>query len=79
MSLNPRLKGAEKLLLEDKVEIILKRDNEIEAKVEGSGVQHYVIIKGDTQKCTCTWFSKNQGERGACKHILAVKKKAKDN
>lgn len=79
MSLNPRLKGAEKLLLEGKVEIILKKDNEIEAKVEGSGVQHYVIIKGDTQKCTCTWFSKNQGERGACKHILAVKKKAKDN
>ncbi|WP_405575492.1 SWIM zinc finger family protein [Winogradskyella sp. Asnod2-B02-A] len=79
MSLNPRLKGAEKLLLEGKVEIILKKDNEIEAKVEGSGVQHYVIIKGDTQKCTCTWFSKNQGERGACKHILAVKKKAKNN
>ncbi|WP_179333543.1 SWIM zinc finger family protein [Winogradskyella costae] len=79
MSLNPRLKGAEKLLLEGKVEIILKKDNEIEARVEGSGVQHYVIIKGDTQKCTCTWFSKNQGERGACKHILAVKKKAKDN
>ena len=79
MSLNPRLKGAEKLLLEGKVEITLKKDNAIEAKVEGSGVQHYVIIKGDTQKCTCTWFSKNQGERGACKHILAVKKKAKDN
>lgn len=79
MSLNPRLKGAEKLLLEGKVEIILKKDNEIEAKVEGSGVQHYVIIKGDTQKCTCTWFSKNQGERGACKHILAVKKTAKNN
>lgn len=77
MSLNPRLKGAEKLLEDDKVNIILKNDNEIEAKVEGSGVQHYVVIKGDIQKCTCTWFSKNQGERGACKHILAVKKKAK--
>tara|TARA_R110002111_G_scaffold27081_4_gene58309 strand:- start:25102 stop:26448 length:1347 start_codon:yes stop_codon:yes gene_type:complete len=79
MALNPRLKGAEKLLLENKVVITLKNDTDIEAKVEGSGVQHYVIIKGDTQKCTCTWFSKNQGERGDCKHILAVKKKAKDN
>ena len=79
LSLNPRLKGAEKLLEENKVEITLKRDNEIEAKVEGSGVQHYVIIKDELQKCTCTWFSKNQGERGACKHILAVIKKAKAN
>lgn len=77
LSLNPRLKGAEKLLEENKVEITQKTDNEIEAKVEGSGVHHYVAIKGDSQKCTCTWFSRNQGERGACKHILAVKKKAK--
>ncbi|MEL7118365.1 MAG: SWIM zinc finger family protein [Bacteroidota bacterium] len=77
LSLNPRLKGAEKLLEENKVHIISKKDDEIEAKVEGSGVQHYVVIKGDFQKCTCTWFSKHQGERGACKHILAVKKKAK--
>ena len=69
----------QKLLSENKVEITLKKDCEIEAKVEGSGVQHYVIIKGDTQKCTCTWFSKNQGERGDCKHILAVKKKANNN
>lgn len=75
LALNPRLKDAEKLLVEDKVTITLKNDDNIEAMVEGSGVQHYVIVKGDIQKCTCTWFSKNQGERGACKHILAVKKK----
>lgn len=77
LSLNPRLKGAEKLLVENKVHITLKKDNEVEASVEGSGVKHYVILKGDTQKCTCAWFSKNQGERGVCKHILAVKKKVK--
>lgn len=79
LSLNPRLKGAEKLLLENKVEITLKKDDEIEAKVAGSGVMHYVIIKRDKQKCTCTWYSKNQGERGVCKHILAVKKKVKND
>lgn len=79
LSLNPRLKGAEKLLEEDKVNILLKKDNEVEAKVEGSGVQHYVILKGENEKCTCTWFSKNQGERGSCKHILAVKKKIKNS
>ena len=45
-------------------------------EVEGSGVLHYVVL-GKNEKCTCTWFSRNQGERGACKQILAVKKKIK--
>jgi hypothetical protein len=74
MSLNPRLKDAEKLLLEGKVKIISNQDNKVEAQVEGSGVKHVVILNGDKEQCTCTWFSKNQGERGICKHILAVKK-----
>jgi len=75
ISLNPRLKDAEKLLSENKVEIILQTDNRVEGKVQGSGVNHFVVLEGDAEKCTCTWFSKHQGERGACKHILAVKKK----
>ena len=74
MSLNPRLKDAEKLLLEGKVKIISRQDDKIEAQVEGSGVKHIVMLNGDKEQCTCTWFSKNQGERGICKHILAVKK-----
>lgn len=77
LSLNPRLKGVEKLLADNKVHITLKTDTTIEAQVEGSGVMHYVVLKGDVQRCTCTWFSQNQGERGPCKHILAVIKKAK--
>jgi hypothetical protein len=75
LSLNPRLKDAEKLLIENKVEIILQTDNRIEAKVQGSGVNHFIVIAGESERCTCTWFSKHQGERGLCKHILAVKKK----
>jgi hypothetical protein len=75
MSLNPRLKDAEKLLQEGKVQIITNQDGKVEARVEGSGVNHMVILNGDAAQCTCTWFSKNQGERGICKHILAVKKK----
>jgi hypothetical protein len=75
LSLNPRLKDAEKLLEENKVEITLKTDTRVEGKVQGTGVHHFVVIEGDNEKCTCTWFSKNQGERGLCKHILAVKKK----
>ena len=77
LSLNPRLKGAEKLLEENKVHILIHEGDRIEAKVEGTAVQHYVLVDKDIQKCTCTWYSRHQGERGMCKHILAVKKKAK--
>jgi uncharacterized Zn finger protein len=75
LSLSPRLKEAEKLVTERKVEILVQDDDRVEARVEGSGVHHTVILDGDKQRCTCTWFSKHQGERGLCKHVLAVKKK----
>jgi hypothetical protein len=75
LSLNPRLKDAEKLLAEDKVEIVSQNGERIEARVSGSGVNHTVILEGEKQRCTCTWFSRHQGERGICKHVLAVKKK----
>lgn len=78
ISLNPRLKDAEKLLAENKVTIVSQTDNRIEARVIGSGVNHTVILEGEKERCTCTWFSRNQGERGLCKHLLAVKKKIND-
>jgi len=75
LSLNPRLKDAEKLVEEGKVSILIQKSDRIEARVQGSGVYHTVIIDGLQQRCTCTWFARHQGERGVCKHILAVKKK----
>jgi hypothetical protein len=75
MSLNPRMKEADKLLDENKVEIISSNGNRVEARVAGSGVHHTVILDGEKERCTCTWFSRHQGERGLCKHVLAVKKK----
>lgn len=75
LSLNPRMKDAEKLLTENKVEIISQQSDRVEARVAGSGVSHTVILEGEKEKCTCTWFSRHQGERGLCKHVLAVKKK----
>jgi hypothetical protein len=76
LSLNPRLKDAEKLVAEGKVEILLQQNGRVEARVQGSGVHHTVIIDGEQQRCTCTWFARHQGERGVCKHVLAVKKKS---
>lgn len=75
MSLNPRLKNAEKLLEDGKVEIISRTSDRVEARVEGSGVHHTVVLESERIRCTCTWFARHQGERGMCKHVLAVKKK----
>jgi hypothetical protein len=74
LSLNPRMKDAEKLLAEDKVQIVSRSANRVEAKVLGSGVHHSVLLDGEKERCTCTWFSRHQGDRGVCKHVLAVKK-----
>ncbi len=75
LSLNPRMKNAEKIVEEGKLEIISHSPKRIEARVAGTGVNHTVIIEDGSSRCTCTWFSRHQGERGMCKHILAVKKK----
>lgn len=75
LNLNARLKNADKLIEDGKVEILKKEKDKVEARVEGSGVMHTVIIDQDRERCTCTWYSKYQGERGLCKHILAVKRK----
>ncbi|RFM37017.1 SWIM zinc finger family protein [Chitinophaga silvisoli] len=73
LQLNPRMKDAEKLLEEDKVVILENTGSRVNARVEGSGMQHTVVIDQDKARCTCTWFAKHQGDRGPCKHILAVK------
>lgn len=74
LGLNPRMKNAEKLIEDGKVEILNNTKERTEARVEGTGVHHTVILEEDKQRCTCEWFSKYQGERGPCKHVLAVKK-----
>lgn len=74
IGLNPRIKNAEKLIEDGKVEILNNNKERTEARVKGTGVHHIVIIQEEKERCTCEWFSKYQGERGPCKHVLAVKK-----
>lgn len=74
LSLNPRLKEAEALLAAGKLRVISQTNERIEAAVAGTEVEHTVVIANGQARCTCTWFGKHQGERGVCKHILAVKK-----
>jgi hypothetical protein len=73
LTLNPRLKGAKKLIEKGEINIIFNERGKIEAKVAGSGVEHLVIIENDIARCTCQWYSKYQGTRGECKHVLAVR------
>ena len=75
LSLNPRLKGADNLIKDNKVTIKLHEGDRVEASVKGTkGFDHFVLLKKGSEKCTCFWYTRNQGERGSCKHILAVKK-----
>ena len=71
--LNPRLRGARKLIEEGKVE--WAEPGKI-AKVQGTGVVHRVDISGESPRCTCRWFTKYLGKRGVCKHILAARQLA---
>ncbi len=72
--LQPRLKGANKLLESGNVEILKSMEkNEFDLGVGGTDVTHYVRLRADQDKCTCPWFSKYQGQRGPCKHILAAR------
>jgi hypothetical protein len=79
LSLHPRVKDAEKLLAENKVTVISNDGNRVDARVEGSGVTHTVLLDETGERCTCTWYSRHQGERGPCKHVLAVKKMISGN
>jgi hypothetical protein len=72
--LQPRLKDARGLV--EQVEIVSQQGSDVDAKVPGSEFTHYVRLRAAGNKCTCRWHSRYQGQRGPCKHILAVRMKA---
>lgn len=49
-----------------------RRGVERVVRVPGSGATHRVVIGPDGERCSCTWFSRTQGARGPCKHVLAA-------
>ncbi|MBX9950299.1 MAG: hypothetical protein K2Y39_14110 [Candidatus Obscuribacterales bacterium] len=70
--LQPRLINARKLIEEKKVRITKQTQENVEAYVKGTDVEHRVVITPQKAQCTCDWKSKHADERGECKHILAV-------
>jgi len=76
-ALQPRLVAARKLLAENKARVIERTGSNdtlaAEVMVQGTDVEHRVMLLPDKDKCTCPWYSKHQNERGPCKHILAAR------
>lgn len=71
-ALQPRLRDARRLVAEGGVRIEAAGQGRTEAWVRGSGVEHRVRLTGEGARCSCPWYSKHAGERGPCKHVLAV-------
>ena len=72
----PRLRGARKLLEDKKLKVLspsAASQGAVDVEVAGTDVMHLVRMRVDGDRCTCPWFSKNQGQRGPCKHILAAR------
>jgi hypothetical protein len=72
-TLQPRLKEARKLLENKSVKVIADLGGgAFDVGVVGTEVTHHVRLRPEGDRCTCPWFSKHQGERGPCKHVLAA-------
>jgi SWIM zinc finger len=69
---HPRLRDARRLVSEGDVRVERSADDELVAWVAGSGVDHRVRVTPSGSTCTCPWFGRHRGERGPCKHVLAV-------
>ena len=67
--MQPRLKAARKLVEAEAVRFA----SDTEAWVTSGGIEHRVRLDGDDARCTCPWYAKHRGERGPCKHVLAVR------
>jgi hypothetical protein len=70
--LQPRLRDARRLAAEEGVRLEPASEDRVEAWVRGTGVEHHVRLTPEGARCTCPWFARHPGDRGPCKHILAV-------
>ncbi|HMW81855.1 MAG TPA: SWIM zinc finger domain-containing protein [Accumulibacter sp.] len=72
-AMQPRLLDARQLLADNRVRRLPGSGDGEDFAVDGSDVVHHVRLRADSDRCSCPWFSKQQGERGPCKHILAAR------
>jgi len=76
-SLQPRLKDARTLVAAGGLRILEQQGHDetmrVVVMVPGTDVEHRVCLSPEGDKCTCPWYSRNQGQRGSCKHVLAAR------
>lgn len=65
--MHPRLVDARSLLTAGAVDI--EGDH---ATVTSDDARYTVVRSPEGEICNCAWFAKHRGERGPCKHVLAV-------
>ena len=68
--LHPRLADARELLRQGAVQVL--KTEPVEGRVDSGGSTHSLREVEGQLHCTCPWFGKYQGERGPCKHLLAM-------
>jgi hypothetical protein len=66
--MHPRLANAGALVEAGAVTV-----TETGALVRTGDAEHRVRFGPDTDRCTCPWWGKHQGNRGPCKHVLAAR------
>lgn len=71
--LHPRLKDARAIVVAGALRWRSRVAEGGECMVGGTEVEHLVRLGDHGDRCTCRWFSRYQGERGPCKHILAAR------
>lgn len=71
--LQPRLRDARRLVERDAVRIDTADPAWPAGWVAGvGGVEYRVRSSAEGWSCTCPWYGRHRGDRGPCKHVLAV-------
>jgi len=78
--LQPRLRAAQRLVEKATVRVETADGPGLAAWVAGAGgVEYRVRANADGWSCTCPWYGRHRGDRGPCKHVLAVQLVAADD
>jgi len=78
--LQPRLRDARRLVGAGAVRIETPDASAIAGWVRApGGVEYHVRSTDDGWHCTCPWYGRHRGDRGPCKHVLAVQLVAADD
>ncbi|ANE05011.1 SWIM zinc finger family protein [Corynebacterium crudilactis] len=68
---NPRLVAAQKLVDTHSIDAV--KDHRGHFRVKSGKNVYLVILQENSALCSCPWYSRHSGNRGSCKHVLAVR------